>query len=92
MKSLEMEVADIRKINGDSKLKAFADLKIGGCVLVKGFSVVQGKNGVFVSMPSRASKDGKWFETFTPLSEDVKEEISDCVLEAYDREVDGAAA
>lgn len=86
---LEMEVADIRKISGDSKLKAFADLQLGGCLVVKGFSIVQGKTGVFVSMPRRQGKDGKWFDIVRPASDRLKIEIEDLILEAYDRETDG---
>ncbi len=90
MKTLDIEVADIRKINGDGKLKAFADVKFADCIIVKGFTVAQGTKGVFVSMPRKASKDGKWFDTLTPLSEEFKQELQDKVLEAYEQEVDGA--
>ena len=88
MKTVDMQVVDIRKIMGDSKIKAFADLKIGGSLIVKGFKVVNGSNGVFISMPSRPGKDGKWVDTFMPLNDEVKREIEGLVLEAYDRETD----
>ncbi|OGW91977.1 MAG: hypothetical protein A3D28_02940 [Omnitrophica bacterium RIFCSPHIGHO2_02_FULL_63_14] len=87
--AVDIEVVDIRKVTGDSALKAFADVKIGGGVLVRGFSVVKGKNGVFVSMPRKPGKDGKWYDILTPLSEDMKREFEDRVLEAYDKETDG---
>ena len=81
-----VEVVDIRKINGDGNLRAFADVKFGGNLVVKGFSVVQGRNGIFVSMPKKAGKDGRWFEILTPTDEGLKHEIQDKVLEAYDKE------
>lgn len=90
MSNLDVEVVDIRKINSDGNLKAFADLKIGGLVL-KGFSVVQGKNGIFVSFPRKAAKDGRWFDMITPLDERLKQQMQDKVLEAYDRETDGVS-
>ena len=62
MKLMDVEVADIRKITGDGNLKAFADVRLGGSLLIKGVSVMKGKNGVFVSMPRKASKDGRWFD------------------------------
>ena len=91
MAVIDVEVADIRKIVGDGTLKAFADVKFGGDLVVKGFSVVQGKRGVFVSMPRKAGKDGRWFDILTPLSEALKQELEGKVLEAYDKETDGAA-
>ena len=91
MASVNVEVVDIRKIVGDGNLKAFADLKVGGGLIIKGFTVMKGKKGVFVSMPRKAGKDGRWFDILTPTSEDLKLEIEEKVLEAYDRETDGVA-
>ena len=90
MVDLEMEVVDIRKINGDSKLKAYADLKIANCFIAKGFSVMKSNHGFDVLMPRKPWKD-KWFEVLTPLNEEVKNQIEDLVLEAFDKETDGVA-
>ena len=89
MKTIDVEVVDIRKAMGDGNLKAFADVKFGDSIVVKGFSVMNGRKGVFVKMPSKVSKDGKWFDILTPLDEKFKREIEDKVLEAYDHETDG---
>ena len=88
MKTIDIEVVDIRKITGDGKLKAFADVKIGDCLVVKGFCVMEGKNGIFVGMPRKASKDGRWFDILEP-DESLKRELESKVLESYDRETDG---
>ena len=89
MTTIDVEVVDVRKITGDGNLKAFADVKVGGSLVIKGFSVMQGKGGVFVSMPRKAGKDGRWFDILTPLDEGLKQEFQDKVLEAYDKETDG---
>ncbi|MBI2095065.1 MAG: septation protein SpoVG family protein [Candidatus Omnitrophica bacterium] len=89
MADLGLEVVDIRKFTGSGNLKAIADIRFGESLVVKGFSVVKGKRGVFVSMPRKASKDGHWFDMLTPTSDAFKNRIEEKVLEAYDREVDG---
>jgi len=81
-----IEVVDIRKIAGDGNLKAFADVKFSDVIIVKGFNVLMGKRGVFVTMPRKASKDGRWFDILTPLNDEVKKEIEDKVLDAYEKE------
>ena len=81
-----IEVVDIRKIAGDGSLKAFADVKFSDVIIVKGFNVLMGKRGVFVAMPRKASKDGRWFDILTPLNDEVKKEIEDKVLDAYEKE------
>ena len=77
------EVAGLRKLDGESKTKAFCDVSICGTLLVRGFTVIEGKNGPFVGMPRRQGKDGKWYETVTPLSDEVKSHLNEIVLEAY---------
>ena len=89
MAELGVEVVDIRKFAGSGNLKATADIRFGESLVVKGFSVMTGKSGIFVSMPRKASKDGTWSDILTPTNRVFKNEIEEKVLEAYDREVDG---
>ena len=73
----------INRFEGEGSLKAFCDLEIGEKFLVKGLRVVEGKNGLFVSMPQQQGKDGNWYDTVFPLSKEVRQQISDLVLSAY---------
>ncbi|MBU4252915.1 MAG: SpoVG family protein [Candidatus Omnitrophota bacterium] len=77
-----ISVSRIYKLDTDSKLKAFADVAFSG-VVIKGFSVVDGQKGLFVSMPRHQGKDGKWYDTVTPSTKELKQQLSEVVLEAY---------
>ena len=77
------EVSGFHRLDGEGKTKAFCDVSICGTLLVRGFRVVEGKNGTFVSMPRRQGKDGQWYETVTVLNDEAKERLSETVLEAY---------
>jgi len=77
-----ISVSRIYKLDTDSKLKAFADVTLSG-VVIKGFSVVNGEKGLFVSMPRHQGKDGKWYNTVYPSTKELKEQLSQAVLEAY---------
>jgi stage V sporulation protein G len=77
-----ISVSRIFKLANDSKLKAFADVSFSGMV-IKGFSVVDGEKGLFVSMPRHQGKDGKWYETVTPATKELKQQLTQAVLEAY---------
>ena len=81
-----IEVIDIRKITGDGNLKAFADVKFSDSIIVRGFNVLMGKRGVFVAMPRKATKDGRWFDILTPTSDEVKTQIETKILDAYEKE------
>ncbi|PIQ88433.1 MAG: septation protein spoVG [Candidatus Omnitrophica bacterium CG11_big_fil_rev_8_21_14_0_20_42_13] len=83
MSGSAIAVKRLHKLEGDGKLKAFADVAIADLFLVKGLRVVEGKNGLFVSMPSEQGKNGQWYPTIFPLSDEVKSQLNEAVLEAY---------
>ncbi|PIU41133.1 MAG: septation protein spoVG [Candidatus Omnitrophica bacterium CG07_land_8_20_14_0_80_42_15] len=84
MENLKIEVARIRKFDGEGSLKAFADIVIGGSFLVRGLKIVEGKNGIFVGMPREQGKDGKWYDNVLPITKEAKEELAEVLLGAYE--------
>jgi stage V sporulation protein G len=82
MEENSISVSRIFKLDTDSKLKAFADVSFSG-ILIKGFSVVNGEKGLFVSMPRHQGKDGKWYNIVTPTTKELKQQLTEAVLEAY---------
>ena len=81
-----LEVLNLRRFNGDSSLKAFADVLFAGVFMVKGVRVVEGKHGLFVGMPGRKGKDGKWHDTAYPVTKEFRELLNDVVLSSYESE------
>lgn len=79
---VKIEVNRLYKLDGDGKLKAFVDVSFNG-VVVKGLRVVEGKKGLFVGMPQQQGKDGQWYNAAYPLTKELKQEINEIVLEAY---------
>jgi len=75
-------VSRIYKVDGESKLKAFVDVSLGG-IVVKGLRIVDGSNGLFVGMPRHQGKDGKWYDTVYLASKEIQKQLSDLVLAAY---------
>jgi len=83
MEDSAIQVNRIYKVDGDSKLKAFVDVSWAGIIL-KGLRVVNGSNGLFVSMPRHQGKDGKWYNTVYPTNKEIQKHLSDLVLAAYE--------
>ena len=81
---VEVAVKRINKLDGTGALKAFCDVTVGESLLIKGLRVVEGKNGVFVSMPQEQGKDGNWYDTVIPLTKETRQQISQLVLSAYE--------
>jgi len=81
--TVEFEVKRITRLNGQSSIKAFCDVSINGSFLLKGIKVVEGKKGIFVSMPREQGKNGQWYDTIAPLTKDARARLSEIVMEAY---------
>lgn len=71
------------KFENEGALKAFCDVTVSNLVLIKGIRVVEGKCGPFVSMPRQLSKNGKWYDSVVPLSQEIKRQLHRTVLEAF---------
>ena len=83
MEKVKMEIARIHKLDGEGPLRAFCDVTLFDAFMVKGLKVLEGKEGLYVGMPSELGKDGKWHNTFMPLNKDIREELDRTILEAY---------
>ena len=80
---LDIEIANIYRLDGSSSLKAFCDIIVSNMMIVKGIRIVEGRNGLFVKMPSRAGKDGKWYESIRPMSKEIRSALSDIIIKAF---------
>ncbi|MBZ0165179.1 MAG: SpoVG family protein [Candidatus Omnitrophica bacterium] len=81
--ALEVKVHKMYTLPGNKPLKAFADIAINDAVLIKGIKVIEGRDGLFMSMPQDQGKDNKWYESVRCLSDEVRQQISETVLMAY---------
>ncbi len=86
-----IEVTDARAypvkgIKGSSLL-AFASAELGHAFAITGIRVIEGKEGVFVAMPSRnIAKEGaeaEWKDIAFPITAAMREAVSEAVLGAY---------
>lgn len=84
MSPLNITDVRVRLYNqADDKLKAFATITLDDCFIVSDLKVIQGNNGLFVAMPSRKRKDGKFRDIAHPLNSETRSQIEERVLGLY---------
>lgn len=71
-----------------SNLRAFASIDLGGVFAVTNLRVLEGKNGAFVSMPQTKGKDDKYYDICFPTTKEMRQAITDAVLEEYSKAKD----
>ena len=67
------------------KLRAFFDLRTSEGIVIKGFKLVEGINGMFVGMPSQKGKDDEFFDTVF-MDRDMREELNQVAMDAYNNQ------
>ena len=74
----------IERMNKGSwgKVRAFFDLATTEGFTIKGFKIIEGINGLFVSMPSQKGSDGEYYDSIY-ASKELREELNRLALDAY---------
>jgi len=67
-------------------LKAFCDVALDDCIVIKGIRVLNGKKGLFISLPQEQGKDNKWYDQVVCKRADVYDQLSSTVQDHYKRE------
>ena len=82
---LDIKVARIHRFDDEKPLKAFVDISINDVILVKGIKLVEGRKGLFVSMPSRRRTDGTFRDIVHPLNARMREMIEKAIIAEYEK-------
>ena len=72
------------KSNSGGKTAAFFDIQTNDGITIKGFKVVNGSNGLFVSSPNEKGKDGKYYETVI-LPKEMKDNLEKLAVDEYSK-------
>ena len=83
-----MEITDIQirlvtKAIETGKLKAVASIVIDNAFAVHDIKIIEGKDGVFIAMPSRKTPDGTFRDIAHPINTESRTIVCDKILEAY---------
>lgn len=82
-----MQITDvrIRKISTESKMKAIVSVTFDDEFVVHDIKVIEGKNGLFIAMPSRKTPNGEFKDITHPINTETRQKIQDSILEAYEK-------
>lgn len=82
-----MKITEVRakKIDGDNRLVGIAAITIDNCFVVHELRIIEGKNGLFVAMPSRKMPNGEYKDVAHPINSETRAMIEKAVLETFDQ-------
>lgn len=81
MKITEVKIS---RLENGGKCKALASVNFDGAFVVTGLRIMEGSNGLFVSMPSQKRED-KYIDIAFPVTKEFREELQKAVLDEYNK-------
>jgi stage V sporulation protein G len=80
-----MEITEVKVFPiQEEKLRAFVSIVIDRCFMVNDIKVIQGRDGLFISMPSRRKKNGDFKDIAHPLNNETRRLIEERILTEYE--------
>ena len=73
----------INSLKNSATTKGIASVNLNGQFAVRNVSIVEGKNGLFVSLPSIKQQDGWYSDVCFPCTTEAKAAFDKAVLDAY---------
>lgn len=88
-----MHITDVKVFPvREEKLRAFVSIILDDCFMINDIKIIQGKDTLFISMPSRRKKNGDFKDVAHPLNNDTRRWIEERVLSEYRQTLEGAAS
>jgi len=73
----------VKRMKGDNRLMGIAAITIDNCFVVHELRIIDGKNGLFVAMPSKRLPSGDHRDTAHPINSETRAMIEKAVLDAF---------
>ena len=79
-----MEITRIRVFPvEEDKLKAFVSVIFDDCFVVSDIKIIEGTQGLFISMPSKKRKNGTFRDIAHPLNNETRRRIEERIIAEY---------
>ena len=86
-----MKITEVRiSLCNEDRLKAFANVTFDDEFVVRGLKIIEGHNGLFVSMPSRRRSNGTYQDIAHPITSDMRARLESEVISTYEDELETA--
>lgn len=84
-----MKITDVRVriLNTNNRLRGIASITIDDAFAVHELRIIEGREGLFVAMPSRKVPDGEFRDVAHPINLETREELEKQVLAKYEEEL-----
>ena len=83
MPDLDVRITSMYPPGVQGGISAYASATIAGCFAVRGVKLMEGSNGLFVSMPGQINSKGEIKDICFPYTREARAELESAVVTAY---------
>ena len=83
-----MRITDvkIKKVQSENRLRAIASVTIDDCFVIHELRIIEGKEGLFVAMPSRQTSNGVFRDIAHPIDRETRKLFEEVVSAKFNEE------
>ena len=84
-----MKITDVRVriLSTNNRLRGIASITIDDAFAIHELRIIEGREGLFVAMPSRKVPDGEFRDVAHPINLETREDLEKKVLAKYEEEL-----
>jgi len=83
---MQITSVNVKKIEKeDSRMKGIVSVLIDDCFVIRDIRIIDGKDGLFVAMPSRKNVDGEYHDIAHPINAETRKMFEDAIIEEYNK-------
>ena len=83
---MKITSVNVHKKNDESRMKGFASVLLDDCFVIRDIRIIEGKDGLFIAMPSRKNADGEYHDIAHPINAETRKIFEDAIFAEYNKE------
>lgn len=75
---------EIKKVEKEGlKLKGMANVTLDNCLAIHNVRIIEGSKGLFLAMPSKKDKEGKYVDMVHPINSETRKMFEEEIMTKY---------
>ena len=89
---MKITSVNVHKKNDETRMKGIASVLLDDCFVIRDIRIIEGKEGLFIAMPSRKNVDGEYHDIAHPINSGTRDRIQKLILQKYEETTDEEVA
>ena len=80
---MKITSVNVHKKNDETRMKGIASVLLDDCFVIRDIRIIEGKDGLFIAMPSRKTATGGYRDIAHPINPEGRAMFEEAIFEAY---------